>query len=55
MRRYLERIYAGAGKEFRSLLKEDLDRGGKRFIITANPEILVMSEKDSLIEQMLLN
>lgn len=55
MRKYLERMYAGAGEEFRALLKEDLDRGGKRFIITANPEILVMSEKDRLIEEMLLN
>lgn len=55
MRRYLEKIYNGSGAEFCSLLKDVLDQGGKKFVITVNPEILVMSEKDTLVGEMLLD
>ena len=55
MRRYLERIYGKSSKDFYGLLKNDLILQNKKFIITANPEILVMAEKDSVISKMLLD
>ena len=55
MRQYLERIYGRSNNEFKALLKNDLTEKNKRFVITANPEILVMAEKDSVISKMLID
>lgn len=55
MKQYLERIYGGSQEDYYSILKKDLSCESKRFIITANPEILVMSEKDNQISAMLLD
>ncbi len=55
MKQYLERIYGGSQEEYYSILKKALSCESKRFIITANPEILVMSEKDNQILDMLLD
>lgn len=55
MRQYLERIYGKSNNDFKALLKNDLTEKNKRFVITANPEILVMAEKDDGISKMLLD
>lgn len=55
MRKYFERIY---NKEFDTLKKElrnNLNNNKKTFIVTANPETFMMSEKDKELEQILLD
>lgn len=53
MKDILKRVYGKSREEYYSNLAEDMRDGKKRFVITANPEILVMSEKDGEIEKML--
>ncbi len=55
MKRYLQRIYGGSQTEYYSILENDIKCGTKKFVITVNPEILVMSEKNSQISDMLLD
>lgn len=55
MKHYLEKIYPNEKNEYCSLLKNDLENERQRFVITANPEILMMSEKDDELEKMLLD
>ena len=55
MKHYLEKIYPDGKDKYYSLLKKDLENGSMRFVITANPEILMMSEKDDEIAKMLLD
>jgi len=55
LKHYLEKIYPNGEDEYCSLLKNDLENERRRFVITANPEILMMSEKDDELEKMLLD
>ncbi|MBR5322870.1 MAG: WecB/TagA/CpsF family glycosyltransferase [Clostridia bacterium] len=55
LKQYLKKIYGGSQEEYYSVLKKDLICGTRKFIITVNPEILIMSEKDNQISTMLLD
>ena len=45
MRTYYDKIYKGTKKEFLNLLKERIADGKQAFVITANPEILMLGRK----------
>ena len=55
MKRYLERIYGASSSQFCHLLASDLKHKRKKFIITVNPECLMMAKKDDILHQMLLD
>lgn len=55
MKQYLSRIYAGSGRSFCEEINTDMIAGRKRFIVTANPEILMKAEKSQEIADMLLD
>ena len=45
MRTYYNKIYKGTKKEFLNILKERIADGKQAFVITANPEILMLGRK----------
>ena len=45
MRTYYDKIYKGTKKEFLNILKERIAGGKQAFVITANPEILMLGRK----------
>ncbi len=49
----LSRIYAGTAEEFLGLLRQSLSAGEKRFVVTANPEILMKAETDPQAQALL--
>lgn len=55
MRKYLTRVYTGKRSEYCDLLRRDLMEDKKRFVITANAEIIMMAESDEEISSMLLD
>lgn len=55
MKKYLKRIYHKSKEEFYQELNKDLENNEKKFIITANPETLMISEKDKEMKEILLN
>jgi len=55
MKQYLNKIYTGSVSSFYELAKQKLLGGGKSFIITANPEILMQANKNPEIKSMLLS
>jgi len=50
----LKLIYGGGAEEYLETAKQAMVSGEKKFIITANAEILMMAEKDNVIQEMLL-
>lgn len=52
---YLKRVYPGAMETFAQTVGEALDRGGKMFVVTANPEILMHAERETDLRAMLLD
>lgn len=55
MKKNLKHIYSKSEKEYFNLLKNYLNNNEKKFIITANPETLIMAETDEEISNMLLD
>lgn len=55
MKNILQRVYADSKESYYEELKNELKNNGKRFIITANPEIIMYSEKDKEILDMLMD
>ncbi len=55
MQEYLKKIYQGSELEFYNLLQKDLKNNSKRFIITVNPETVMLAKKDLLMSEILLN
>ncbi|MEG2908338.1 MAG: WecB/TagA/CpsF family glycosyltransferase [Erysipelotrichaceae bacterium] len=53
MKKILERVYKGEKSNFFKLIENSLVSNKKMFIVTANPEILMMSERDCDVFQML--
>lgn len=45
MRTYYDKLYKGTKKEFLNILKERIAGGKQAFVITANPEILMLGRK----------
>lgn len=55
MKEYLKQVYSKSQNEYFKLLSKFLKNNEKKFIITANPETLTMSETDKEISKMLLD
>ncbi len=53
MKQYLKRIYSKSQKEYYELLKSDLANENKRFVVTVNPESLMLAENDESLRQLL--
>ncbi len=52
MKEYLNKVYKKSKYEYFSYLKKLITKGEKKFIITANPEIFMLIEKDNVIKDM---
>ena len=55
MKRIFDRIYKKDTNSFYNLLKNNLKTEKKMFIVTANPETIMISEKDEEMKKMLLD
>lgn len=55
MQEYFKRIYRNSADSFHSLVKANLDNNEKMFIVTANPETLMIAEKDRNFKSALLD
>lgn len=55
MKKIFERIYTKDTNSFYNLLKINLSINKKMFIVTANPETIMISEKDEELKKMLLD
>ena len=53
MKEYLKNLYTKDKNTYFKLLANDLKNKHKRFIITVNPETLMMSESDSELKAIL--
>lgn len=54
MKKYLKRIYGKSKEEFYTLLNKDLKTNHKRFIVTVNPESLMLAQNDRKMHDLLL-
>lgn len=55
MKQYLKRLYSKSQKDFHQILSDDLKSNTKKFIITVNPESLMMAANDQILDRMLLD
>ena len=55
MKDYLRQLYSKSQKDYFKLLSKWLKNNEKKFIITANPETLTMTENDEEVSKMLLD
>lgn len=53
MKEYIEKVYKDSFESYFNLVKKDLKEQNKRFIITVNPETLMLSKTDTKIKEML--
>lgn len=54
MKKYFEKIFKGSLSEFSVFLEQCLEEERKAFIVTANPETLMIAEKNSEFQKILL-
>ena len=55
MKEYLEKIYRKRKEDFYQEIEQKLIKGEKTFIVTANPEILTIGDKDKEFDKILLD
>ena len=55
MKAYIEKIYNKSKKEFYENIEQKIQKEQKEFIITANPEILMIGEKDEEFNKILMD
>ncbi len=55
MKEYFEKIYKNSPDNFYNLIKNNLINNKKMFIVTANPETLMISEKNTKLKRALLD
>jgi len=55
IKKYMEKTYNKSEESFHKLIKEKLKREEKAFIITANPETLMIAEENKKFRNVLLN
>lgn len=55
MKKYFEKIYKKSSTEFHNLVKENLIKNKKMFIVTANPETLMIGNRNKEFEKALLD
>lgn len=54
MKKYFDRLYKKEFKELKKILKSNLEKNKKTFIVTANPETFMISQKDKILNEILL-
>lgn len=54
LKEYLAKVYRGSQAEFFAGITESLDRGERRFVVTANPETLMIGEARAEFDALLL-
>lgn len=52
---YLKKLYKGSKEEFFAEIKNSLEKGEKKFIVTANPETIMIAEEHAEFEHALLD
>ena len=52
---YLKRVFPGTAEEFCGKAGQALASGGKLFVVTANPEIMMHAEREAEIRELLLS
>lgn len=55
MVKYFEKIYSNSADSFYSIVKQNLQKDIKTFVVTANPETLMMAEKNGEFKEALLD
>lgn len=55
MREYFEKIYKGSQREFYNLIKDNLINNHKTFVITANPETIMIAEENEVLKNAFLD
>lgn len=55
MKQYFKRLYSHGNEKFCNQLENKLSNNKKAFVITANPETFMLSEKDNELRKMLLD
>lgn len=55
MKEYLSKIYSNSKEDYFLFLKKSLEEGKKQFIITVNPETIMLADKNPLLSKMLLD
>lgn len=55
MREYFEKIYKGNTEEFYNLAQENLINNKKMFVITANPETIMIAEENKILKEAVLS
>lgn len=55
MTKYFEKIYKNSANDFHNLVKEKLINNAKMFIVTANPETLMIAEENNDLKKALLD
>lgn len=55
MKKILKKIYTDSSNNFYNLVKNNIINSKKMFIVTANPETLMISEKNAILKKALLD
>ena len=55
MRKLFDKLYNKSSESFYTIIKNNLKKNKKMFIVTANPETFMMSEKDDEMRKLLLD
>lgn len=53
--KYFKRLYNKTQKEFYLVLRDNLEKNNKMFIVTANPEAFTHGEQDELVDSLLMD
>ena len=49
------KLYSDSAESFYKLIKDNLDKNKKMFIVTANPETFMISEEDNEMKKLILD
>ena len=55
IKKYIEKTYNQSAKSFHNLIREKLEKQEKTFVVTANPETLMIAEENELFKNALLD
>ncbi len=55
MKEYIEKVYRKSKEEYFKYIEERLIKEQKTFVVTANPEILMLGEKEEQFNKILMD
>lgn len=55
MKEYFNKLYLGSGDNFLSIVKENLEKEKRMFIVTANPEAFMIGSRDEYMNELLMS